>query len=39
MYIYVRSTVVAGEAAHKIFAETARKAPSASSAIADALNG
>ena len=39
MYIYVRSTVVAGEAAHKIFTETARKAPSASSAIADALNG
>ena len=39
MYIYVRSTVVAGEAAHKIFTETTRKAPSASSAIADALNG
>jgi len=39
MYIYVRANVVAGSAAHSIFTETTRKAPNASSAIADALNG
>ena len=39
MYIYVRANVVAGPAAHSIFTETTRKAPNASSAIADALNG
>lgn len=39
MYIYIRSTVVAGKPSHNIFTETTRKAPSASSAIADALNG
>ena len=39
MYIYVNSTIVAGDAKHTILSETTRKAPSASSAIADALNG
>jgi len=39
MYIYVNSTIVAGEPNHTILSDTTRKAPSASSAIADALNG
>ena len=39
MYIYVNSTVVAGEAAHKVYKETTRKGTSTASAIADALNG
>lgn len=39
MYIYVNSTVVAGEAQHKVYTETTRKAPSAGAAIADALKG
>lgn len=37
MYIYVKSSVVAGEPKHSIFADTTRKAPDASSAVADAL--
>jgi len=39
MYIYVTSSVVAGEPQHKVYSETTRKAPSAGAAIADALNG
>jgi len=39
MYIYVTSSVVAGKANHQVYTETTRKAPSAGSAIADALNG
>lgn len=39
MYIYVRTTVVAGEPKHKIFENTTRQGDnSASNAIADALN-
>ena len=40
MYIYVRTTVVAGEPKHKIFENTTRQEVdnSASSAIADALS-
>lgn len=39
MYIYVNSTVVTGEPNHTILTDTTRKAPDASSAVADALNG
>ena len=41
MYIYVRTSVVAGEAKHSIFENTTRKPVegTASDAIADALNG